>query len=84
MDKGTLAPGHRSDFYLLVNARRISAQRYRRMPNWAFAMELFATGSTSAWRICVDAGIDPNACHLPLHPSVSDGDINNSRHGDES
>lgn len=54
-----LAEGHRSDFYLLANARRISKREFQRKPNWVLAKELFATGSTMAWRICVDAGIDP-------------------------
>lgn len=56
-----LAEGRRSDFYLLANARRIASRTYQRKPNWALAMELFATGSTMAWRICVDAGIDPES-----------------------
>ena len=59
-----LAHGHRSDYYLLANARRIGLlpiHQVVRMPNWALAHELFATGSTSAHQICVDAGIDPDA-----------------------
>lgn len=55
-----LAHGHRTDFYLMANARRLAAPAYRRKPNWAFASDLFATGSNSAWQICLDAGIDPD------------------------
>lgn len=57
------AHGHREDYYLLANARRIAnypIRSIRRMQNWALAMELFATGSNSAHQICVDAGIDPD------------------------
>lgn len=58
------AHGHREDYYLLANARRIAVMPIHqgvRMPNWVLAMELFATGSTSACKICRDAGIDPDA-----------------------
>lgn len=60
-----LAHGHRDDHFLLVNARRIGMEpisRVRQMSNWVLAMELFATGSTSAHQICRDAGIDPDSC----------------------
>jgi hypothetical protein len=59
-----LTHGHRDDWYLLVNARRIGLMPIHqvvRMPNWVLATELFATGSTSAHQICTDAGIDPDA-----------------------
>jgi hypothetical protein len=59
-DEKPLAHGHRADFFLMSNARRIAAPSFRRKPNWSFAMELFATGSTSAYQICRDAGIDPD------------------------
>lgn len=58
-----LAHGHRGDYYQLANARRIGLvpiERVKKMPNWVLAMELFATGSTSAHQICRDAGIDPD------------------------
>lgn len=55
------AHGHRRDFHLLANARRICKAEYRRQPNWVLAKELFATGSNSAIEICIDAGIDPDA-----------------------
>lgn len=57
-----LAHGHRGDYYLMANARRVAQhpiRMIRTMQNWAFASELFATGSNSAHQICVDAGIDP-------------------------
>jgi hypothetical protein len=59
-DEKPLAHGHRTDFYLMLNGRRIAAPAFKRKPNWAFAMELFATGSNSAYQICRDAGIDPD------------------------
>lgn len=58
-----LAHGHRNDYFLLANARRIGEMpihRIVRLPNWALASELFATGSNSAHQICHDAGIDPD------------------------
>lgn len=55
-----LAHGHRQDWYLMANARSLQASKYRRVPNWAFASDLFATGSNSAWQICKEAGIDPD------------------------
>lgn len=70
-DTKPLAHGHRSDLYLLANARRIAGRRYQRMPNWSFAMELFATGSGSGWQICRDAGIDPEG--YTVDPSQAQG-----------
>lgn len=71
---------NRDDFYLLANARRIAAAKYRRLVNWALAMELFGTGSTSATQICLDAGIDPDGLtverkqgHLGNAPKVEGG-----------
>ena len=58
-----LAYGNREDFYLLANARRIGLMPIHqvvRMSNWVLAKNLFATGSTSAYQICRDAGIDPD------------------------
>lgn len=64
-----LAHGHRGDWYLMANARRIALQpiaEVRRQSNWNFACALFATGSTSAHQICIDAGIDPDGTEV-LH-----------------
>jgi len=58
------AHGHRDDYYLLANGRRLGLEpisRVRNMPNWVLAMELFATGSTSARQLCRDAGVDPDS-----------------------
>jgi hypothetical protein len=58
-----LAHGHREDWYLLANARRVAEKpihAIRTMPNWVLASELFATGCTAAHQICRDAGIDPD------------------------
>lgn len=58
-----LAHGHREDYYLMANTRRLINQspKLRKMRNWHLAMNLFATGSNSAHQICIDAGIDPDA-----------------------
>lgn len=53
------AHGHRDDWYLMANARRIAKLAYKKKPNWVLAMALFATGATSAIQLCKDAGIDP-------------------------
>lgn len=52
---------HFTPFYLLANARRICATKYQREPNWVIAKTLFAVGSTTAARLCREAGIDPDA-----------------------
>lgn len=54
-----LAHGHRDDWYLMANARRIAKLAYKKKPNWVLAMALFATGANSAIQLCADAGIDP-------------------------
>lgn len=58
-----LPHGHREDFYLMANARIMLSRcaAYMREPNWVIAMNLFATGSTSANAICHVAGIDPDS-----------------------
>jgi hypothetical protein len=66
-----LAHGHRDDFYLMANGRRLAEQsmtRIRQMPNWVFASELFATGSTAAHQICRDAGVDPDGYEVERAP----------------
>lgn len=63
-DTPALAHGHRDDYFLLANARRIGQMQIHkvvRMQNWELAAELFATGSNSAHQICVDAGVDPES-----------------------
>lgn len=68
-----LAHGHRDDWYLMANARHLAEMPIRkavRLPNWAFASELFATGSTSAHQICRDAGIDPDDFKVERSPST--------------
>lgn len=52
---------HFTPFFLLSNARRIVSREYAQRANWVIAMELFAVGSTTAKKICIDAGIDPDA-----------------------
>lgn len=51
---------HFSASYLIANCRRIAALEFRTQPNWVIAMNLFAVGSTTAHRICREAGIDPD------------------------
>lgn len=61
-DAPKLAHGHRDDYLLMANARRLAATSVRAImstTNWHFAAQLFATGSNSAHQICMDAGIDP-------------------------
>lgn len=67
-----IAHGHRDDWYLMANARRIGMMPIRQvanMTNWNFAHELFATGSNSSHQICVDAGIDPAGYTVERAPS---------------
>lgn len=51
---------HFTPFYLLANARQLANREMARSENWVLAMKLFAVGSTSAHRICEEAGIDPD------------------------
>lgn len=52
--------GHFEPYYLMANCRRLLTHyKWRHAENWVIAKELFATGSTSAKEICVQAGIDP-------------------------
>lgn len=70
------AHGHRDDYYLLANGRRLGLEpisRVRNMPNWVLAMELFATGSTSAHQICHDAGIDPDSTTIQRAAQLDGG-----------
>jgi hypothetical protein len=69
------AHGHRSDYFLLSNARRIVKREYQRSPNWVVAMELFGTGSSSAHQICRDAGIDPDGLKAVRADFASDADL---------
>lgn len=55
---------HFTPFYLLANARQICSREYQRQPNWVLAMRLFALGSTSATKVCRDAGIDPDGLEV--------------------
>lgn len=49
---------------IMSNARRISSRRFKGVPNWSLAMELFGVGATYAWRICEWARIDGDASDL--------------------
>ena len=70
------AHGHRDDYYMLANGRRLGLEpisRVRNMPNWVLAMELFATGSTSAHQLCRDAGIDPDSTTIQRAAQLDGG-----------
>lgn len=53
---------------IFARARLMAAHGRRRVPNWVFAMELFGLGSTYAWGICVEMGIDPDATTASIWP----------------
>lgn len=50
---------HFTPYYLLANCRPLLSQHFKSQPNWVIAMSLFAVGSTTARRLCVEAEIDP-------------------------
>lgn len=75
--EGPRAHGHRDDYHLLANARRIISfprSSIAKMQNWTLAMELFATGSNSARQICIEAGIDPDGYKVE-RPRAAQQDI---------
>jgi hypothetical protein len=45
---------------IIRNVRRMIKNRVKNEPNWIMVMHIFGTGSTSAYRICVDCRIDPD------------------------
>jgi ribosomal protein S13 len=53
------AMGEISHRIILSNVRRLLPRNQQ--PNWVLAMEVFGVGSTYGWRICEEAGIDPEA-----------------------
>ena len=60
---------------ILLNARRVSAQRYRRLPNWKVAADLFGFGSTFAAMLCLEYGFDPDGYKfLPAPPPAGTDD----------
>ncbi|KQZ46358.1 hypothetical protein [Massilia sp. Root1485] len=75
-ERKPLAHGHREDWYLLANARRVAEKpihAIRTMPNWVLASELFATGCTAAHQICRDADIDPDGYKIQRTPMAASG-----------
>lgn len=62
------------------NARRMAATRHKREPNWVFAMELFGLGSTYAWAMCLDMGIDPDAKSVSPPRALSTSGALNMEH----
>lgn len=46
---------------MFAAARRMASARRSKDPNWVFAMEFFALGSTFAWHMCLQMWIDPDA-----------------------
>lgn len=59
---------------IFANARRVCAQRYRRLPNWSLAMEVFGLGSTWAWALCERIGVDPDGRTMTAHPRPKEND----------
>lgn len=57
-----------SPAYLMYNCRRLLTGSARTTSNWMIAAELFALGSTSAVKLCRDAGIDPDANTVGCSP----------------
>lgn len=55
---------------IFARARGMLAQKHRRDPNWVVAMELFGLGSTFAWGICLEMGIDPDATTASIWPET--------------
>lgn len=47
---------------IFANARALAGRQFKRVPNWAFAKDLFGVGSTYAWALCEEMGIDGDAC----------------------
>ena len=45
---------------VLASVRWIIKGRIRQEANWILAMKVYGLGSTYAWRLCVDEGIDPD------------------------
>lgn len=75
-DAKTMADRHFTPAYLLINCRDLLAAGLASAPNWAIAAELFALGSKSARKICVDSGIDPDAIDIKTlsHQRTGGGD----------
>lgn len=44
---------------IFLNARRICSRQHKRSPNWVLAMNLFGLGSTYAFALCRQIGVDP-------------------------
>ncbi|WP_222042102.1 hypothetical protein [Rhizobium laguerreae] len=58
---------------ILAGVRRLMPRNKK--PNWSLAMEVFCVGSTYGYRICTEAGIDPDATtltafDLPSSPAI--------------
>jgi hypothetical protein len=73
-EAGKETAGHRDDYCLLANCRRLLARAYAKSPNWVIAMELFATGSNSARQICINAGIDPDGLKVERAATTNRGE----------
>lgn len=51
---------------IMSNARRMAGRRFKSVPNWSLAMELFGVGSTYGWKICRLARIDGDSTSTTL------------------
>jgi len=45
-----------------ARTRGLLARHHRRDPNWVLAMKIFGLGSTYAFAICREMGLDPEGC----------------------
>jgi hypothetical protein len=46
---------------IITNAYR-NARRLKACALWAVARDIFGVGSTTAWKLCRKAGLDPDSC----------------------
>jgi len=46
---------------VIPRARAIAGRRHSKKPNWVLAMDIYCVGSSYAWGICRDSGLDPEA-----------------------
>lgn len=53
-----------------ARTRKLLARQYKHDPNWVLAMKIFGLGSTYAFAICEEMGLDPEACIATPWPNV--------------
>jgi ribosomal protein S13 len=45
--------------YTIKNSKRLVQKKYLTLPAWAYLMDLMGIGSTKAYEVCKELGIDP-------------------------